>query len=100
MVELAKQFEVSGPVREQFEFFHGYALFQYGIELQAPETADAAARLESANRTLPIFKEAIVLFERGKGHADRTAGLEFQVFMDNAVAYVDIQDAIIRRANR
>ena len=100
LVELAKQFEVSGPVLEQFEFFHGYSVLQRATELQAPETADDAARLRSANLTLAMFKEAIVLFERGKGHADRTAGLEFQVFMDNAVQYLDIQERLIERANR
>ena len=92
--ELAKQFEVNGDLREQYEFYHGYALYSHAVVLQTPETP------ESANRTLPMFREAVTHFQQGRGHADRTAGLEIQQWMENTTVYIDIQDAIIRRANR
>ena len=92
--ELAKQFEVSSAAREQYEFYHGYALYSRAVELQTPETP------ETANRTLPMFREAVTHFQQGKGHADRTAGLEIQQWMDNTTVYIEIQDAIIARANR
>ena len=91
---LAKQFEVSSAAREQYEFYHGYALYSHAVELQTPETP------ETANRTLPMFREAVTHFQQGKGHADRTAGLEIQQWMDNTTVYIEIQDAIIARANR
>jgi tetratricopeptide (TPR) repeat protein len=94
LILLAKQFEVGQNLHEQFEFYHGYSVFNNAIVLQAQETP------ETANRTLPMFRQAVGLFQGGKGHADRTAGLEFQQYMDNAAVYIEIQEAIIDRANR
>ena len=94
LVELAKEFELSGDVREQYEFYHGYALLTHAIAVQEAMTA------ESASRSLPMFREAGRLFERGKGYVDRTAGLEYQQFATNATDYIEIQDAVIARANR
>ena len=94
LIRLAKGFEVSGEVRETYDFWHGYSLYNIGIALQAPET------VETANRTLPMFREALALFERGKGYADRTDGVNFQQFSEAISTYVEIQDAIIARANR
>ena len=94
LIRLSKQFEVSQQRREQYDFWHGYSLFSYAIQVQTPET------LETANRTLPMFQEALGLFERGKGYADRTASIDHQVYLENTGVYLEIQDAIIRRAAR
>ena len=94
LIRFAKDFDVSGEVRETYDFWHGYSIYNLGIALQAPET------VETANRTLPMFREALALFERGKGYADRTDGVNFQQFAEAIGTYLDIQDAIIRRANR
>ena len=95
LIELAKQFDVSSEFREQYDFWHGYALYQHGVALQpTPET------LESANRTRPMFQEALTYFQRGKGHADRTAGIEYQQYAESATLYIEIQDVVIARANR
>jgi hypothetical protein len=95
LIQLAKGFEVGAPTREQFDFWHGYSLYQHGMALQpTPET------VASANRTLPMFNEALVLFEQGKGYADRTSGIEYQVYVENTGVYIEIQEAVIERANR
>ncbi|HIF08043.1 MAG TPA: tetratricopeptide repeat protein [Gemmatimonadetes bacterium] len=94
LIVLAKDFEVSQNLREQFEFYHAYSVFNNAIALQLEETP------ETANRTLPMFQQAVALFQLGKGHADRTAGLEFQQYMENATLYIEIQEAIIEQANR
>ena len=47
-----------------------------------------------------MFKEALALFQRGKGYADRTASINLQQFVDATGVYIEIQDAIILRANR
>ena len=94
LILLSKDFEVSQNLREQFEFYHAYSVFNHAIALQGEETP------ETATRTLPMFVQAVGLFQAGKGHADRTAGLEFQQYMDNAAVYIEIQEAIIERANR
>ena len=93
LILLAEGFDVTGPTRQQYEFYHGYALFSYAIVLQAPET------LESANRTLPMFQESRTHFQLGKGYADRTQG-QYQQYMENAAVYIEIQEGLILRANR
>ena len=94
LIQLAKGFDVSAQSRETYDFWHGFSLYQHGIVLQAPET------LEAANQTLPIFQQALVLFQQGKGYADRTASINFQQFVEATATYVEIQEAIILRANR
>ena len=94
LIQLAKRFEVSGEGREQYDFWHGYSLFTLAIAVQEPETP------ESANRTLPMFQQALGLFQEGKGYADRTVGIDYQVYVENTNVYLEIQDAIIRRASR
>ena len=94
LVLLAKEFEVGLEAREQYDFWHGYSIFTLAIEAQTAE--DVAG----ANRSLPMFRQALGLFQEGKGYADRTASIEYQVYVDNTNTYIEIQDAIIRRANR
>ena len=94
LIGFAKDFEVSSQAQETYDFWHAYCLYSHGILLQAPET------LEAANRTLPMFREALALFQRGKGYADRTESINFQQFVDATGTYIEIQDAIILRANR
>jgi len=100
LIPLAEGFEVSVPRREEFEFWHGYALFPYGVEISAPEDAADAERLASANRTLPMFQEALLHFQRGEGHAGRTEGLAWEQRVENVRAYIEIQERLIARANR
>ena len=95
LIQLAKDFDVSARTRESFDFWHGFSLYNHGVALQpVPET------LDSANRTLPMFKGALALFQRGKGYADRTASINFQQFMEATGQYIEIQEAVILRANR
>ena len=95
LIQLAKQFEVSTQGREQYDFWHAFSLYSHGVQLQpVPET------LDSANRTLPMFREALGLFQRGKGYADRTASINFQQFMEATGTYIEIQEAVIARAAR
>ena len=91
---VAKGFEISGENREQYDFWHGLSVFTLATDAQLPETP------ASANRTLPMFREALGLFQASKGYADRTASIDYQVYIDNTNLYLEIQDAIIRRANR
>ena len=94
LILLAKQFEVSNEGRQQYDFWHGYSIFTLAIDVQMPET------LEAANRSQPMFQQALRFFQEGKGYADRTASIDYQVYVDNTNLYLEIQDAIIRRANR
>ena len=95
LIRYAKDFDVSAQARETYDFWHAYSLYSRGIQLQPePET------LDSANRTLPMFQEALALFQRGKGYADRTASLDVQQFLDATGTYIEIQEAVILRANR
>jgi len=95
LIRLAKNFNVSTQAKETYDFWHAFSLYSRGIQLQpVPETVD------SANRTLPMFQEALALFQRGRGYADRTASINFQQFMDATGTYIEIQEAVIARAER
>jgi tetratricopeptide (TPR) repeat protein len=94
LIGLAKDFDVSAQARETYDFWHAFSLYQHGIVLQESET------LEAANRTLPMFRNALTFFQRGKGYADRTASINFQQFVDATTTYIEIQEAIIARAAR
>jgi tetratricopeptide (TPR) repeat protein len=94
LISLAKDFDVSTQASETYDFWHAFSLYQSGIVLQESET------LEAANRTLPMFRNALTFFQRGKGYADRTASINFQQFVDATTTYIEIQEAIIARADR
>ncbi|MEE2669432.1 MAG: tetratricopeptide repeat protein, partial [Gemmatimonadota bacterium] len=91
MIQLAKDFDVSAPMLEQYDFWHGYSLYSIGMAIQAPEN------VETATRSLPLFREALGLFQRGKGYADRTNGIDIQQFVEGTGVYIEIQEAIIKR---
>jgi tetratricopeptide (TPR) repeat protein len=93
LIELTSGFEVGSETRETYAFWHGYSVFNLAIVVQAPET------IETANRSLPMFQQAGTLFARGKGYADRNQ-LNLQQYLDNNGVYIEIQEAIILRANR
>ena len=91
LIVLAKEFDVTTQAREQFDFWHGYALYNRGMAVGSPET------VESANRSLPMFQQALTLFQRSKGYADRTSGIPYQQLVEGAGVYIEIQEAIIKR---
>ena len=91
LIVLAKEFDVTTQAREQFDFWHGYALYNRGMAVGSPET------VESANRSLPMFRQALSLFQQSKGYADRTSGIPYQQLVEGAGVYIEIQEAIIRR---
>ncbi len=95
-IEMAKnELEVSGEWREQLDFWHGYAIFQRAIQRQAPST------VESARATLPEFRRARELLMAGRPYVQREQIIQnFNEFVGNVDTYIEIQDAIIRRAGR
>ena len=80
LIVRAKDFEVTTGAREQFDFWHAYALYNRGMEVGSPET------VASANRSLPMFRQAMALFRTSKPYADRTSGVNYQQFIDGTSA--------------
>ena len=91
LVQLAKGFDVSESKKQLLDFWHGFGLFQRGIAMQAPET------VASANRSLPVFQEALRLFRRSKAYADQQPSINYQQFVSAANTYIEIQEALIKR---
>ena len=87
----AKDFEVTTQIRQQFDFWHAYSLYNRGIAIGSPET------VASANGSLPLFQQALRLFRASKGYADRTPSIDYQRFIDATNTYIEIQEAIIER---
>jgi tetratricopeptide (TPR) repeat protein len=91
LMGLAKDFEITAETREQYDFWHGFSLYNLSLAVQAEET------VASAERSLPMFREALSLFQRAKGYADRTASINYAQFSEASTTYIEIQEAIIKR---
>jgi tetratricopeptide (TPR) repeat protein len=94
VLQQAKELPVSEEWREQLDFWHGYALYQQGIQAESPQTT------ESAQRAMPLFQEARRLFQASRGYADRTQGVNYEQLIQATDQYLEIQNAIIRRGGR
>lgn len=71
----------------QANYFAGYILLMRGRDMQEPGTT------ESARASLPVFQEALRLFEQSR---DFQSG-NLDQLIDNAQRYIEIQEALIRR---
>ena len=91
LIQLAKRFEVGETKRQELDFWHGFGLYNRGIAMQEPET------VASANRSLPVFQEALRLFRRSRAYADRQPSIDYNTFVSATSTYIDIQEALIKR---
>ncbi|MCG6987416.1 MAG: tetratricopeptide repeat protein [Gemmatimonadetes bacterium] len=78
----------------QLNFWHGWSLFQTGMEEQKPGT------VASAKASLPKFEEALKLFQNVGDYPRTAAKLDPKKLLDNTNTYIDIQKAIIKRGSR
>ncbi len=81
---------LSEKMKNQLNFWHGFALFQQAVVEQQPNT------LETAKATLPKFKRALELLNQS-GDYPSTVNLTLSEIADNVNAYIEIQEAIIKR---
>lgn len=95
LVEMAKQLPVQDPiVRSQLDFWHGFGIFNQATALQEPNT------LQSAQRTLPMFQQALQLFRNGQQYATSPQSPvrnNYQQYLQNSQDFIEIQELIIRR---
>ena len=91
VIELTEEFEVSDMKRQTYNFWKGYAIFQDAIAEQEPST------LETAQATLPRFREALSLFQSAKDYMDSQSSINYGEFIENTGVYIEIQEAIIER---
>lgn len=81
---------LSEGTMNQLNFWHAFSLYQKAMRAQEPQT------LETANATLPLFQEALRLFQASGDYAS-TVNVPLQQLLDNTNTYIEIQEAIIRR---
>jgi len=87
----AKQLpNLSAAMKNQLNFWQGYAIFQGAVKAQQAQT------LETARTTLPKFQQALQLFQQS-GDYPRTVNVNINQLMTNANTYIEIQEAIIKR---
>lgn len=85
---------LSEGMARQLGFWHGHSLFRATISEQQPRT------LASAEATLPKFQEALRLVQASGDYAS-TVGMDLESeVVQPILAYIDIQEAIIRRGGR
>lgn len=93
-VKAAKGFKVNDRERPRLDFWHGFALYNRAIAVQNPET------LASANRSLPLFRQAVNLFRAARPFANQGREISVQqlgTFLDAANQYIEVQEALIKR---
>ena len=92
VLRLSKGFDVSDLTAQKLDFWLGYSLFQSTRVQQEPQT------LETAQATLPRFREALHLIQSCGDYAQRN-NLESnrQQLLTATNTYIEIQDAIIKR---
>jgi len=92
VLQLAKEFEVTDDMRQQVDFWLGYAVLKAAIVRQEPQTK------ETAQATLPRFQEALRLMQSSGGYAvkEDLDGTR-QSLIGNINTYIEIQEAIIKR---
>jgi tetratricopeptide (TPR) repeat protein len=86
----AKEYEVSAETAQELNFWHGWVLYQQGIGVQEAQT------LESAQRALPMFRQAKELFQSAQAYAQQR-NINLSQILQATDTYIEIQDAIIRR---
>jgi len=91
LVMAKDEIAVSTEFRQQLDFWHGYAVFQRAIRRQEPNT------VQSAQATLPEFRQARELMQAGQGYVQRTGVVQLGPLLENVGTYIEIQEAIIRR---
>jgi predicted Zn-dependent protease len=89
-LQAAKSFAINADTKADYDFWHGYTLYNQGIAAQRPQT------LESARASLPIFEQARDLLTAGRAGAQRS-GVNVQQLLDAVNQYIEIQTVIIRR---
>jgi tetratricopeptide (TPR) repeat protein len=89
-LQAAKSFAIDAVTKEDYDFWHGFALYNQGIVAQRPQT------LESARASQPIFESARDLLTAGRPAAARFR-INIQQLLDAVNQYIEIQTVIIRR---
>jgi tetratricopeptide (TPR) repeat protein len=92
VLRLSRGFDVSDLTGQKLDFWLGYSLFKSSSAQQEPQT------LETAQATLPRFREALRLIQSCGDYAQRN-NLESdrQNILAATNTFIEIQDAIIRR---
>lgn len=91
-ITTAKQFEINAQTKAELDFWHAWSLLQSAIKIQEPQT------VETARRTKPMFEQALRLFQASKSYADAQASINYGQMTQAATTYIEIQDAILKRA--
>lgn len=86
--------QVSSMTLSELNFWHGYALLQKGMVVQAPAT------VQSAQAAQPLFRQAKQMFGGATEYASSREGINLTAFNSNVDQYLEIQDAIIRRGGK
>ena len=84
----AKSFDVSEALRIEFDFWHGWSLYQNAAQLEVPQT------IESATLTKPMFEEAKRLLEAGRAFA-KSAHFSMPGIMVRLDSYIEMESKIL-----
>ncbi len=96
MFRHADRFAEGDDVKTKVGFWLGYGLLKQGEAMQQPQT------LQTAQRTRPMFEEAVRRLQGSRRYAEIETSVnagQIQNLVNAANQYLEIQDAIIRRGS-
>ena len=86
----AKMFVVDPALRREFDFWHGWSIYQSAAQLEVAQT------VESATLTRPMFLEAKSLLESGQDYAERSH-FSMSGIMTRVDGYIEMESRILDR---
>ncbi len=89
--DVARELDISPALQSQISFFHGYARYRQAEAANQPNT------LESAQASLPIFREALAQFNQAGDYGQANPGSNLGQFIAGTNTYIEIQEGIIAR---
>ena len=99
VIEAAKEFPVTPEVMQQFDFYHGYAMYERAVALMPPQSANAPPTPEAARSGQPVFQRARALLVSSRPWAQANGmGNNVNALIQNSDRYLEIIDAVLKRA--
>ncbi len=88
---VARELDISPALRSQINFFHGYARYRQAEAANAPNT------VQSAQASLPVFREALNMFNQAGDYGRANPGSNLGQFIEGTNTFIQIQEGIIAR---
>lgn len=98
VLEQAKEFPVTDDVMQQFDFYHGYAMYQRAVGMMPPPSTNQPPTKQAGCAGQPSFQRAraLLVSSRPWAQANNMAN-NVNALIQNSDRYLEIIDAVLKR---